>query len=187
MTNPLCETMITNDISERSKEKFKQVKVGKKIYRQLYENYLSDPNDYPLVVVFPHDDEECNYYGLLFLDELLVRNLQKSALILTDCDLVEKTAELFTKKIKAVVKLTPDEIDSLTSLYCFKPFDNIIFVSLSKPEGRTAFRIVGANGLTKKMLVAIGVYFLIPYPDKTPLPLYEGNDENIIKFLERVE
>ena len=179
--------MITDIISERSKEKFKQAKVGKKIYRYIHKEYLSDPNDIPMVIVFPHGDEECNYYGLLYLDELLVRNLRKSALVITDCDLVEKTAELFTKKIKSIVKLTSDEMEGLISLYCLKPFDNVLFVSLSKPEGRTAFRLVGAKGLTKRMLVAIGVYLLIPYHDRVPIPKYEGDDANIIRFLERVE
>ena len=175
--------MMLDVISEKSKEKLELAKIGKKLYRRICNEYMSDPDDCPTIVVFPDGDDECNFYGLLYLDEALVRSLQKSALIVTSSEAVAKTAEMFTGKIKEIIKVSQEEIDGLISLYCLSPFEKILFISLSKPEGRTAYRLVGARGLTKEMLVAIGIYFLIPFQYNTERPAYEGDDMSIIKFL----
>ena len=54
-----------------------------------------------------------NYYGLLYLDEYLVRNLLKEALIVTSSPGVMMVADQFTPKIRDIVIVSDKEMDDL--------------------------------------------------------------------------
>jgi len=174
--------MIIDDINKISNEKFKLAKVGKKLYRRIHRNYLNSSTS-PMIFVFSDDDDICNYYGLLYLNEFLDRNSKEEALILTNNDKVERNARLFSDRIKDVIKLSDNDTSGIISLYCLKPFDGIVFISLSKPEGRTAFRLIGINDLTKEILVAVGIYFIIPFKKIVQYPEYNGSIQEDLEFM----
>ncbi len=153
---------------------------GKKVYERIMDFYSPGTE----VVIFPEDDSRLNYYGLLYLDERLVRGLKKDAIIVTSNSGVEKAAGLFTKKIRSIILVSKEEVEDLLSLYGVidtpAPF---IVVSLDSPEGRHADRMLGVKGLTVEQLVAIGVYFIIPFRPILRRFAYDGDDPEVLDIL----
>jgi len=179
--------MFIKKLYDISRKRLDAAKDGKKVYRRIYSEFIPEWEfDATVLVVFPDDEPIFNYYGLLYLDEYLVRFLKMNALIVTSNRIVAETARLFTYKIKDVLLLSPKDIEGLIRLYCLHPFENTLFISASKPDGRTAFKIVGAKGITKEMIVAIGMYNIIPFRTvpKVLVGKYLGEDEEILRFLE---
>ncbi len=133
---------------------------GKAVFRR-FSQLLDGTNR---LVLFPDEDGKVNYYGLLYLDEHLVRNLKKEAVIVTSCPGVMRVASLFTPKIKDIVMVTEREMDCLIAyLKLSEGAIDFTIVSLTKPAGRRGEYLVGAKGLTVEQMVAIGIYFIIPY------------------------
>ena len=93
-----------------------------------------------------------------------MRNYSENALIVTVNRGVAKSAKYFTQKIKGIVMLDDDEMDGLLALYSLQENKAALtVVSLSLPEGRGAHRLIGEKEFTIEQLVAIGIYFLIPF------------------------
>ncbi|MBO4568519.1 MAG: hypothetical protein J5674_00825 [Candidatus Methanomethylophilaceae archaeon] len=136
------------------------------------------------IVVFPENDSKMNYYGLLYLDERLVRNLKKDAIIVTCIPGVMKSVSLFTQKVKDVIMVSEGEIRDLLCLYGVidtpSPF---IVVSLDSPEGRHADRLLDVKELTMEQMVAIGVYFIIPFRPILRRFDYDGEDPEVLDIL----
>jgi len=180
--------MTIEDLHEVYKENFKSAKAGRMFYDNLRATHLSKANeDDILMVVFPEDDDLCNYYGLLYLDQFLVRSLKRGALIVTCNDLVYYSAKVFARKVENTVKISRSDMDDMLNMYNLNPVKGMFFVSLSKPEGRTAYRLLNAKGITKEMLIAVGVYWIIPYRPIVHRPEYEGNNSDIAKFMSCVQ
>jgi hypothetical protein len=144
------------------------------------ESYTPDTE----IIVFPEEDSKLNYYGLLYLDERLVRELKKDAIIVTSSPGVMKSASLFTQKVKDIIMVSKAEMDDLLCLYGVidtpSPF---IVVSLDSPEGRHADRLLDVKELTVEHLVAIGVYFIIPFRPILRRFDYDGDDPAVLDIL----
>ena len=106
---------------------------------------------------------EINYYGLLYLDEFLLRNGYDRAMIFTCDETVLSKANDFSKHICEIVFLK-EEMTSLVDYYSLLKFvPSVVLVSLDKPAGRRGTNLLGKNGLSVEQMIAIGVYFLIPF------------------------
>ena len=136
------------------------------------------------IVVFPEDDCKLNYYGLLYLDERLVRGLKKDAIIVTSNPGVMKAVGLFTNKVKEIIMISDEEMRDLLCLYGVidtpSPF---IVVSMNSPEGRHADRMLGVKDISMEQIVAIGVYFIIPFRPILRVFNYDGDDMDVLDIL----
>ncbi|MBR4227348.1 MAG: hypothetical protein IKR86_11435 [Candidatus Methanomethylophilaceae archaeon] len=136
------------------------------------------------LALFPEEDGKVNYYGLLYLDEYLVRNLLKEALIVTSCPGVMKVADLFTPKIRDVVILTDEEMDDLIAYLKLTEDDSrFVIVSLTKPATRNAKHLVGVKDLTVEQIVAIGIYFIIPFRQIIRSFDYSSSDHSAMEIM----
>lgn len=154
---------------------------GRKLYNSITKDI--DPEETALVI-FPEDDYKLNYYGLLYLDEYLVRNLKKNVILVTPNDTVANAVKYFTNKIKTIHLTSKQATFDLISLYNFIDLEyQTVIVSLSLPLGRNANNLLGANGLSLEQLIAIGVYFLIPFKKLLRKIEYSGEDTKIMMLL----
>lgn len=136
------------------------------------------------MALFPDEDGKVNYYGLLYLDEHLVRNLTKEALIVTSCPGVVKVANLFTPKIRDIVLITESEMDALIAyLKLTENESKFVIVSLSKPATRNAKNLVGVKDLTVEQIMAVGIYFIIPYRQIIRRFDYSSSDPSAMEIM----
>ena len=153
---------------------------GKETYRRIMESYTPDTE----IVIFPEDDSKLNYYGLLYLDERLVRELKKDAIIVTTSPGVMKAVSLFTQKIRDIIMVTDEEVKDLLCLYGVidtpSPF---VVISMNSPEGRHADRMLGIKDTSVEQIVAIGAYFIIPFRPILRKFEYNGDDEAVLNIL----
>ena len=56
-------------------------------------------------------------------------------------------------------------------------------VSLDKPDGRTAIRFKGVRGMTVEQIIAIGVYFLIPFRIIRRGFDFKGMDDEVLDIM----
>jgi len=152
--------------------------------REIYNRFKSQLDAGVKIVLFPENDGKVNYYGLLYLDEHLVRTLTREALIVTSCPGVMKVANLFTPKIKDIVIISEKEMESLISYLKLTEDDSkFVIVSLTKPSTRNAKNIVGVKDLTVEQIVAIGIYFIIPYRQIIRTFDYSSNDPSAMEIM----
>ena len=152
--------------------------------RTVYRRFSQSLDESTSLVLFPDDGGEVGFYGLLYLDEFLVRNLKKEALIVTSNPGVAKVANLFTPKIKDVVVLTDEEMELLISYLKLTEDDSgFTIVSLHHPSTRLAGNLVGAKDLTVEQLVAIGIYFIIPFRRIVRSFGYSGDDPAAMEIM----
>lgn len=136
------------------------------------------------LIIFPEHNKEINYYGLLYLDEYLVRNLKKNVYIMTCDKTVAQSVALFTSKYHFVQYCSEKEMESLLSLYGLINFEfNLTIVSLKWPTVRNGEYLVGAKNTSLEMVIAIGIYFLIPYKKISKKISYNGDDVEIHKLI----
>ncbi|MBR4504756.1 MAG: hypothetical protein IKP20_07290 [Candidatus Methanomethylophilaceae archaeon] len=156
-------------------------KIGKRVYEDKIAP-LADGSS--KIVLFPDTDTKVNFYGLLYLDEFLVRNLKKTAVIVTSNNGVAKSANYFTPKIKDIITVSEEEMDGLLALYSLRRNEmEMTVVSLDKPDGRTAIRFKGVRGMTVEQIIAIGVYFLIPFRIIRRGFDFKGMDDEVLDIM----
>lgn len=144
--------------ARHGKRKYK--KILKSFHKQVLSN-IDDPTS--AIFLFPSSDNEVNYYGLLYLEEYLFRTNKTEYAVITSNRIVYNACKKCSKN-PDIYLWSDSDINDLISYYKLYPFDNrIIIVSLDTPAGRRASNLVGVKTLTKEMLVAIGIYSLIPF------------------------
>ncbi len=152
--------------------------------REIYRRFSSQLEKGVKIVLFPDDDGKVNYYGLLYLDEHLVRSLTKEALIVTSCPGVMKVASLFTPKIKDIVIISDKEMESLIAyLKLTEDESKFVIVSLTQPTTRLAKNLIGVRDLTIEQIVAIGIYFIIPYRQIVRKFDYSSDDPSAMEIM----
>ncbi|MDR1531597.1 MAG: hypothetical protein LBS62_05335 [Clostridiales bacterium] len=133
-----------------------------KKYKKLYKN-KNDINR-TAVVLMPEVNDRDNYFALRYLEQMLKQHKFIKAIILTDSEMVEKSASLFSKNIHAIVRCPRKNAEELMQFYCLYNFDKRFFcASLDEPYGRNGSRIVGTRGITAEEIFVIGVYRVYPY------------------------
>lgn len=146
---------------------------GKKIYKEIlkkfHEEKMRKINDWgSAVLLFPSHDDEINYYGLTYLDEFLFRsNIKRLAIITSDEKVIQASTELFPQN-NDIYLVNDTDMDDILFYYRLYSFDNRIkIVSLIEPLGRKADNLIGVKEITKEMIIAIGIYCLIPFERMT--------------------
>ena len=136
------------------------------------------------LMIFPENDPALNYYGLLYLDEYLLRRLKAGAYILSSDPSVAKAYQLFSRNVKGCELVSERDITDIISFYQLIDFEmDVSIVSLDLPPGRKASNLLGAKDLSLEQLVAIGIYFIIPFEKLISNIEYDGNDSDILKLL----
>lgn len=152
------------NISQLLNKKFKKVQKGKSLFWKLYNSIPNINKKETIFLIFPESDKEINYYGLLYLDEFLIKYNLRKAVIITNNNWGVKDLAHYSKKIEKVFVVTCDDVENIVCYYSLYPFmRNIRIVSLDKPDGRRGSNLLGRNALSKEKLIAMGVYFLIPF------------------------
>lgn len=135
-------------------------------------------------IVFPTDDQELNFYGLLYLNDLIDFYGYDSFVLLTNQNLVNAASNLFCEKIAKVYRLADSEIKSIVSYYELLRFSNdVYFVSIDIPNERRGSNVLNRNNLTKEEFVGIGIYHLLPFRKLPANIKYNGEDSELKSFL----
>ena len=153
-------------------------------WRGLIRKYKKDEVTHSAVILMPKaDDDISNYLALRYLDQMLDGRGYKKALLLTNSNVVIKTADMFSKRIINAVRYSRKKAERLMQFYSLYDFDKRFYVaSLDEPFSRNASRMIGQKGITAEELFVMGVYKLYPYIQKKP-PSYDGSDAEIVAFL----
>ena len=168
-------------IEHSIKRNARSAEMGLKLFRSIVGRISW--GDY--VFLFPSADRDVNYFGLLYLDEFLLRRNMKKAIIITSDILTSKSAEFISTKVKRVCLISSDQMKTMLNLFNMVYFADIVIVGLDEVEGRMGSSLIGVNGITKEMAVAIGIYFLIPFVPQTPKLSYIGMSPEMKEFINR--
>lgn len=120
------------------------------------------------VILFPHAEEETNYYFLLYLDDFLQQRNFTRAVIVTKDDMMRRSYPYFSSNVQRCIYVSEKNINRLLMFFSHFDFDGRFFVaSLTQPYGREqCLRLLGINQVTKEQLVKTGVYHLANVPDR---------------------
>ena len=137
-----------------------------------------------VVLFFPSSEHSCNYHALLYLEQLISHTNSASAIILTADEDVAAAAPVFSRRISHIVKISEKDAQNLLDYYSMDPFDNRLYViSLDKPFGRNADRLIGMNETTVAEIISLGVFRLPKFVEEE-MPSYQGSDSVLKKFLD---
>lgn len=154
------------------------------IWHRLIRKYKLKNN---IALFFPSTEHSCNYYALLYLEQLITHTNSGSAIILTVDEHVKIAAPFFSLRIAHVVKISEKDAQNLLDYYSLGPFDNRFYVvSLNKPFGRNADKLVGKNGTTVAEIISLAVFRLPKFIEEAP-PVYSGSDPTLTEFLDTKE
>ena len=150
------------DMREILEKKVRQAEKAQRQWNYLLKRTQLEDKDY--VILFPENDMECNYYGMLYLDTFLQRANGKKAVILANNAYVIDNIASLSSRIKEIILYEKEQVEGLLAWYELCRFDDrFIVVSLDKPYCRKAKGLIGVKGTTIEQLVAIGIYSIIPF------------------------
>lgn len=153
---------------------------GKALWESMDERYNAD-----LYIMFPHTDEEYNYYALLYLDEYIAAKKAEKTVLITMEDVIERALPVFSKAEAEVYKIDREEIAAIIKYYALYEFSTrLTIISLKMPYDTCGENLLGVKGVTKEDLLCFDIYRFSENPHKKQ-PSYEGTDGTISKFLKR--
>jgi hypothetical protein len=151
---------------------YKRISRGKENYRDFFKR--NDVQDDDWIIIFPDHDKDVNHYGLLYIDvfynwleyfrKLTEKNVIVSVptrgkiFIITGDSGVYESAGRFSKKITGVELWAENDIENILTYYVVYRPDQIIIISLDRPNGRKCSHLCGKNNIAIKQLVGIGIY-----------------------------
>lgn len=159
--NKQTNEIITKNLASARRGKLEYQKLLKNFHEKKLSN-IDNPTS--VIFLFPSFDNEVNYYGLLYLEEFLFRTNKKEYAIITSNRIVYEVCQKIYSRNPDIYLLDDSDVNDIITYYTLYPFDSrLLIISLDAPVGRRATNLVGVKGLTKEMLVAIGIYLLIPF------------------------
>jgi len=142
---------------------------GKKVYLEIMDNFLDSrmkkvDDTESAIFLFPSHDSDVNINGLIYLDEYLFRwNKSGFAIITSDLKMYQNAKKTYSDN-NEIYLIDDEQMNNLICFYRLYLFDpRIKIVSLEQPLGRRGHNLLDVKGVTKEMLVAIGVFGLIPF------------------------
>lgn len=173
-----------NVVKSVLRKKFKYAWQGRKTFLHVYKkNRGLEKTAY---ILFPEDDDELNFYGLLYLDDLSDFSSYENFVIITSCKIISQSAKYFCNKIKNIYEVSKDESDRLLAYYSlYKFYKNLLCVSIDMPDARRGSNILGKNNVSKEQLVGIGIYHIMPFRKDERIISYNGDNPLIKEFLDR--
>lgn len=153
----------TDDIKKIRKNKLREAAAGRKLFASMSKKHLWS-KEKTAYVVFPTDDAEINFYGVLYLNDFALFHKYDTLVLLVCDEALKNTALHSCKKVTAAHVVSKEAVRSLIMYYALYEFStDIWFVSVDVPEGRRGSNILGKKGLTKEQFVAIGIFKILPF------------------------
>lgn len=144
--------------------KLKSAQRGKEFFLSIYKKCKGLGYGKIAYLIFPEHDTEINYYGLLYLDEFLLRSKYGGAVVISADKSVCASSEHFSKNVIATFPVSDDEMAELIDYYALLRFlPDAHVLSLDKPVGRRGTNLLGKKGLSVEQMIAVGVYLLNPF------------------------
>lgn len=165
---------MTEDEKKIIKSNLKVAKKGKKLFASVVDDksvkraFKKNPKllkaPYIQVVLFPEEDEQLNYYGMIYLDEYLIRNNPYEVIVLTSNPYVVENISNYVKSTIKVEMISQQDCYNLIMYLRLMEFDRMIkVISLDQPLGRNGKKLLSSGKVDMELLVAVGIYRLIPY------------------------
>lgn len=152
---------------------------GKQLWETIDERFNAD-----LYILFPHVNEEYNYYALLYLDEYIVAKKAEKVVLITMESVIKKALPVFSKLKAEVYEVSNDDIKAIIKYYALYEFSTrLTIISLKEPYDTCGENLLGVKGVTKEDLLCFDIYRFFKNSHKNP-PDYDGSDIEIMKFLE---
>ena len=175
------------DYKQLLKRQRKISKDGIRIWKRLRKT-IREKNGNPdddVVIIVPPTNKENTVFSLLHLKDVYL-SLGTKIFFCSSDPIVEKIIPLFSSNA-IFIQLSSEEINSMLTLYRLIKFGNhLLIASLEEPFGRIGTRIIGVNGITKDEAFAVGALKIYKYV-KRDLPVYIGEDKEILAFLKRAD
>ena len=160
---------------------FLKAKIGEKIWDK-----ISKRNDTELYVIMPEEDDEYNYFALLYLDEYMSRKKAETATIICSDHMIKRIVPAFTKNSRVYsIYFTNFKMKCLIKYYALYEFSSkVTIISLKKPYDTYGENLLGFKGVTKETLLCFDIYRFNEIP-KVNRPAYRGADQRIKDFVNR--
>lgn len=150
--------------------------------KQLWEA-IDDEFDADLYIIFPHVNEEYNYYALLYLDEYISAKKAEKVVLITSESVIKKALPLFCEKKLVIYRADSDDIKAIIKYYALYEFSTrLTIISLKVPYDTCGENLLGVKGVTKEDLLCFDIYRFSENPHKS-LPVYKGEDEDLLEFM----
>lgn len=170
-----------NNLKIELEDNINIAKKGREVWQGILDKYPIDNK--VRIIIFPEDNKLVNYYTLSYINQAVKELTANKFIIVTYSDTIKKVARLFSDNVTEVIMLDKKAIFELIKFYSFYMFtDKLIIASLIYPEGRNADRLIGTKDIELKELIALGL-FLIKNSNDYTRPIYDGDDKDIIEFL----
>ena len=151
-------------------------------------------NKNALILIFPEEEREISYYGLLLADSYASEIKKNKIIIITSCVIIEKAAELLVKSEKEIIRLSSSEMSALNrnlslsiDLMGDSIYENLVYISLKYPHGRSFGLLKEAGVFTDRYLVWNRIYHnktqYYAEAAKAEPPYYSGSDEALRAFM----
>ena len=151
---------------------------GKALWESIDEKYNAD-----LYILFPHVNEEYNYYALLYLDEYILAKKAEKIVLITMEDIIEKALPIFSKAKAEVHKINAEESKAIIKYYALYEFSTrLTIISLKMPYDTCGENLLGVKGVTKEDLLCFDIYRFSKNPHKE-MPVYNGTADAVSKFM----
>lgn len=160
---------------------FFKAKIGEKIWEK-----ISKQNGAQLYVIMPENDDEYNYYALLYLDEYMSRKKVKTATIICSDRMIQEAIPAFTKNSEVhSICFSNFRMEYLIKYYALYEFSSkVTIISLKKPYDTYGENLLGFKGVTKETLLCFDIYRFNEIP-KINNPIYKGSVQRIKDFVNR--
>jgi len=151
---------------------------GKLQWEMLEEKFHGD-----LYILFPHIDEEYNYYALLYLDEYIVAKKAKNVVLIASETVIKDVLPVFSQSNVQFFQTSIENIKAIIKYYALYEFSSrLTIISLKEPYDTCGENLLGVKGVTKEDLLCMDIYHFSLTPHKKP-PVYYGNDNDILRFI----
>ncbi len=152
---------------------------GKQLWETIDERFNAD-----LYILFPHVNEEYNYYALLYLDEYIVAKKAEKVVLITMESVIKKALPVFSKSKAEVYEVSNDDIKAIIKYYALYEFSTrLTIISLKEPYDTCGENLLGVKGVTKEDLLCFDIYRFFENPHKN-IPAYDGEDEQLLWFMQ---
>ena len=148
------------------------------VWHRLIKKYTSIQNT--MVVLLPDCDDQGNYFAMLYLNQLLIKEKRDNAIIITRDSRVVESAKLFCRHISEIFFWDQRKINALIQYALLYQFDSRFKIAaLDIPVGRNGSRLIGLNNMTAEEIFAIGVYNLYPFQKEVRIEWRGSVFENV--------
>jgi len=165
---------VTKEEKKIIKSNLKSAKMGKKFFsavvddsavkRAFKKNKKLSKAPYTQVILFFEEDDELNMYGMRYLDEYILRNNPYETVVLSCSKFVNDNIHKLVNSKITMYNITFQNAKDIIMFLRLAEFDRMIkIISLEEPLGRNGNNLLYSGKISKELMVAVGIYRLIPF------------------------